>query len=580
MTKGLTKYEYMELRSITTDLSNKAEHSIQRNNLAEFLTIIAPELCELLIPYNYEANEIIVENGEIVSSAKILSDNLDYANVPLGIITSGSITVSKNGRGVKKLAPGDFIGLFETSDYILHSKKRTIGEWTLVSNEDTEIIYFSDSVFLLGDEIMISFKKYLTELSRKDPVPKPLTDLPLLDWVASHTTKSRQKDCAIIIHTHLLPNNVPLFRHLYSLIDTHHIYVLDKPYSTVPSTYDNLVRSGFDVVPVHIDQNLPYEFSAHKSLDILWDRVKTDYRKNGFKKLLIVDDGGEVWRSIPKNELSDVLIAVVEQTQRGITYIGENSKHPPIVSVATCGIKKMLEPEFIAKSVYNELFKHVEINKDTVIGIIGSGAIGLSLYKNIKKNGLCVYTYDNDASMQTPDSLNSLDDIINKSDVIIGTTGLDSLRGLPFDRVLGSKKILVSASSADIEYASLLKIAKKSDSLFDTKFVEMREGLHFELINGGYPINFNRVYDSTPDEDIVLTRCLMYIAAMQALELVNNGRTDSVIIQLDKKSQSKLLEKWFADRIDLVRPSDEEFNKIINYSYSSNHEIMPSVWID
>jgi len=65
---------------------------------------------------------------------------------------------------------------------------------------------------------------------------------------------------------------------------------------------------------------------------------------SSIKKLLIIDDGGDLWLSIPWNELNGVAIAGVEQTQRGITRIKDSRLHiPPIISVASSGIKKIIE---------------------------------------------------------------------------------------------------------------------------------------------------------------------------------------------------------------------------------------------
>ena len=82
----------------------------------------------------YQKNDIVVNSGSI--SSYHLSNQIDfnYAYVPLGIIVEGEIIVNKGGKATKRLLPGDFIGLFETGDWILTKQKREIGDWTLTAN--------------------------------------------------------------------------------------------------------------------------------------------------------------------------------------------------------------------------------------------------------------------------------------------------------------------------------------------------------------------------------------------------------------------------------------------------------------
>lgn len=561
-----------------------AAHPIQLSNAQEVRNVLRNDMSGVHIS-SYQKGEEVVTKGAL--SIPINEQGLSYAHVPLAFIIEGDISVIKGGRGLKNLGKGDFFGLFETADFLHAGKTRNVGDWTLIANTDITLIFFTESVLIKKDSKSENFRKYLIDNARNDHVPQAITDLSLLDWTSHHTTKGRQKDCAVIVHTHLLPNNRPLFRHLAALLDFGQLYILDKPYSTVKSTYNELVWAGFEIVPVQVDANLPYEFSAHKSLDVLWRMVIDDQKKRKWKKLLIIDDGGDVWRSIPHKELGDVTIGVVEQTQRGIARLHDSSlAHPPIVSVASAGIKKIIESRFIGESVVKKLGELGLLKSGHKVGIIGMGSIGSSINDCLKRQGILALSYDPTYHLTTEKSSlarRSLDSLLNDCDLLIGTTGTDALKGLPFSRVTTGNKILVSASSADLEFFSLLKLAGKRSNPFETVHIDVHEAMTVDILNGGYPINFDREKDTTPDEDIVLTRCLMYIGAMQALLLIDGDYKESDIFDLDKTSQIRLLEKWIDYKKGLGQNPGvvkEEVQGIINFSSLRGGKEMETVWED
>lgn len=580
------KNENDNIISILEDFSlGEFAHPIQISNVENFKKLLKDENKNELVYVNYSKGSEIVTKG--ILNKPFDDEELTYAYVPLAFILEGDITVIKGGKGLKKLSKGDFFGLFETCDFLLTSKTREIGDWTLIANTDVKVVFFTKNFLLEETKETDIFRKYLMNLAKEDHVPQPITNLSLLDWVASHTTKERQKDCAIIVHTHLLPNNRPLFRHLASLLDFGQMYVLDKPYSTVKSTYNELVWAGFEVIPTQMDANLPYEFAVHKSLDVLWRMVIDDQKKRNFKKLLIIDDGGDVWRSIPYKELGDINIGVVEQTQRGIARLNNSSlDHPPIVSVASAGIKKIIESRFIGESVVKKMTELGTFKNNKQVGIIGMGSIGIAIDDCLKKVGITALSYDPTYHLTEQNNIstrNSLDSLINECDLLIGTTGTDALKGLPFDRIITGNKVLVSASSADLEFFSVLKLANKRSDPFETVHIDIHEKMSVDILNGGYPINFDREKDTTPDEDIVLTRCLMYIGAMQAIELIDENSKEMNIFGLDKISQIKLLEKWIVYKKELGQEplvTKEEVKEIVNFTSLKDCKEMKTVWKD
>jgi hypothetical protein len=335
---------------------------------------------------------------------------------------------------------------------------------------------------------------------------------------------------------------------------------------------------------VKMTPGMPYEFSVNESVSLLWKRVLEDQKKTGFKNLLIVDDGADVWQSIPWESLEGVNIAGVEQTQRGIVRISNSPfRLPPIVNVASSGVKKMVEAEFIGESVVGKLDELGELQKAKQIGVLGMGSIGGAVERALRRRGKESIFYDPIYAPGTSAPANarpSIDTLLNESDLLIGTTGADSLKGLPFERVFGDK-VLASCSSANVEFSSLLKFGQTPETPFSTVDVSIHEGLTLHILNGGYPVNFDRVKDSTPDEDIVVTRCLLYIGAMQAAKLLSQGVTEQAIYNLDRVSQAKLLERWIEEKEKIGQKphiTKTDITEIVSFKAVEIGKEMPSVW--
>ncbi len=533
----------------------------------------------------YVKGDTIVSLGMISAGTVSSPSDFSYADVPLGFIIEGEVVVVKGGKATKMLAAGDFIGLFETSDWLNTHHKRNIGDWTLITNSKTKIIYFGASVLGGQGNAAHQLRNYLIGLARSDQVPQPITTLPLLDWVASHTTKARLSDYAIVAHTHLLPNNFPFFRHLAYLVGFGRMFVLEKPYSTVQGTYNDLIKSGCEVIQVRMEPGLPYEYAVQKSVAILWTKVIEELKKNDITKLLLVDDGGDLWASIPWEALHGVSICGVEQTQRGITRLkNSHLRIPSIVNVASSGAKKLVESLFIGRSVVDKLFEGGHLRSKR-IGIMGMGSIGAAVLASLKKLGLQPLHYDPSYHHHMPantDARASIDSLFNDSDIIIGTTGTDSMKGVAVERIHGHK-VLASASSADVEFSSLLKMAPATTSPFSTRQVRIHEDLMVDILNGGYPLNFDRENNATPSDDIVLTRCLLYIGAMQAVGLNDAGRENGAMYPLDGISQKKTLERWINEKNASTNQSPiaiQDIDRIVSATSPQTHIESFHVWND
>lgn len=567
-----------ELAASIGSISGFQSHvSLPKDNIKQVETLVTAGNLQPFYIAHYIAGQKIVELGRTLD-AELLSDNdFSYSDVPLGFIIKGEVTVTKGGKATKKLSEGDFIGLFETSDWLTTDRKRNIGDWTLMTTADTQIIYFSKVV--LRDPVSKNFCDYLISIARSDQVPQPITELPLLDWVASHTTKSRLPNYGIVMYTHILPNSFPLFRHLAHLVGFGRMYVLEKPYSTVSSVRNDLVKSGCEIVEMKMEPGIPYEFAVRKSADVLWSRVHEDQKREGFNKLLLIDDGGDLSLTFPWDKFDGVSVAAVQQTQRGVARL-INSKHkiPPTVSVASSGVKKIVESMFIGDSVVEKLQGLGELESKKV-GVLGLGSIGKAVKTSLEKLNTTPLFYDPGYTGDDVNARRSIDALFNDSDIVIGTTGTDSLKGVAFERIVGEKTV-ASATSADVEFASLLKLALPTQEPFGTRDVQVHDTLKIRVLNGGYPINFDREKNATASEDIVLTRCLMYIGAMQAVNMLASGKRDSNIYYLDTISQQKMLERWSKEKGEHSPVASNEIEGIVGATATEGQAKFPGkVWL-
>lgn len=500
----------------------------------------------------FENEETIVAMGRIITDVAFHYKELNYAEVPLGIITKGKVVVFENGKAVRHLTPGDFIGLFETAHYLHFNAKKKLGNWTLLSEGETKIVFFGKGGFDHSRKTSkVTLEHYLIQLSKGDRTPKPLTELPLLDKYAHIANLSLKEDVLVIAHTHILESAYPLFRHLSAVVGYQNMFLIGKPYSTIPNVADKVIEMGVELVGVSMKKGLAYEFAVQDSVRILWSKVLLHMKKVAISKIVIIDDGADVISNIPWENLSGVDVIGVEQTTRGIVRLKEGyGVYPPVISVAGSALKKEIESNFIARAVAKEvqvLMKKIGKKK---IGVVGTGNIGKLIIKEFEKANFSVSYYDfsrfNIMGSSRKGNITSVSEIIEKNDVIIGATGKDFLRGVVLDKSKG-EKYFISASSADVEFYSILNRAGFPSDSFETISFEPHKGLVMKIINGGYPINFNRKHEIESAEDMQLTRTLLFAGFVEALEVPKKEKK-AIIFKLDTTVQREILNIWITTK--------------------------------
>jgi release factor glutamine methyltransferase len=499
---------------------------------------------------SFENEETVVAIGRIVTDIAFHYKELMYAEVPLGIISQGQVVVFENGKAVRHLTPGDFIGLFETTHFLHFNSKKRLGNWTLIAQGDTKLIFFGKKG--LDHERKASKKTlehYLIELARKDRTPKPLTQLPLLDQFANIKNLPLREDILVIAHTHILESSCPLFRHLAAVVGYKNMFLMEKPYSTIPTVADKVVEMGIELIRVPIKKGLAYEFSTQDSVKVLWDKALFHLRSTSILKIVIIDDGADIISNIPWTNLPGIDVVGVEQTTRGIVRLKEGyGIFPPVINVAGSALKKEIESGFIAKAIAKEILSFAKNTGKKKIGIVGTGNIGRNIIAEMEKSKIAANYYDfskfNIMGSSRQGNVTSISEIIEKNDIIIGATGKDFLKGIVLDKSKG-EKYLISATSSDVEFYSILNRAGFPSDSFETVCFQPHKGLILKIMNGGYPINFNRKKEIESAEDMQLTRTLLFAGFAMALEVPKKKKT-AVIYKLATDLQRQILNIWIA----------------------------------
>lgn len=477
----------------------------------------------------------VVVDGEFQIKLENKED-VEYSAVPLCLIRKGTISILENNKAIKHLGSGEFFGLFETAYYLAFNEKKIFGSWTLIASDDLELsVYTKSQIDLLPDFV----KGIVLSIGRKSEQPQPLSELPDLDSFVHTVDTQALPDQVIVFHSHLLESNYSLIKHLAAIVGYDNVFVLEKPYSTVDRIFKKITRLGVHTFPLKIEIEMPYDFSVRRNVEYVWDQVATHCAKKNIKRVTVVSDGADMLLSVPWSDLEGVFVGALEQTQNGIDKLRQSQKRlPPVVNIATSHLKKEYESPFIATAIMNKIKKLGLLKGDMRFGVVGGGSIGASIRKQLKEVGINCLIYD--TTNKESSNVISLEYLIHSSDVIIGTTGKDALRGLFTERIAGNK-FFISASSSNREFQYLFDLTKTYPNFFQETILKITPTFSAQIFNGGYPINFDRQKEREPQADISLTRMLLFAGFLQASCFLG---VEKGIIELDKAYEETILFLW------------------------------------
>jgi release factor glutamine methyltransferase len=327
----------------------------------------------------------------------------------------------------------------------------------------------------------------------------------------------------LIAKQHLLPSTVWLAEQLRKREEFSPIIFTGKEYSTIPEALMRLSAYA---------ETAPSDSSGI-------DRLNPS-------RLLVLDEGGALHDALAPSRVHETV--VVEQTTFGF----RSKWRFPAILVCRSAAKLFFETQIIARGITRKL-DSLNLNKNYRFGVIGLGPLGAAITRALLRKGRTVSAFDIASSPRDlAPYLSDLVELLQKSDVILGCTGTDALAKVNFFGLSGSK-IFASCSSKCVEFASLLTHTPIRG------YGDIRGGcgaLAWTLLNGGYPINFDRVQEWESFDEIILTRRLMLEGAAQGLSFFNSRPMGYM---MNPAKQYEIVKSWLdgvPSRFDLVMPTE------------------------
>ena len=396
-----------------------------------------------------------------------------------------------------------------------------------------------------------------------------LVQLPLLRQVLDKSKQSVSlQDTAIVYTHHALETSVHVMDGIISLgARPRNIFCIAKSYSQCPEVVRKIEGYGVYHEPCSKQTGLG-QFARNFTRDMswLWKNV-SDNLAADVKNILVLDHGGYATSFIPAPLLEKYNVIGVEKTTAGLIKLNDQGLPPfPIIDVAKCAAKAILESPLIADAIVQKLIPLIPQNPSGVsCGIIGYGAIGKAVAVKLLSMGYQVMLYD---PLETISGLHVTDNVvelIDLSDYIFGCTGRDTIEAIEAFRCAQKDKTLISCSSEDKEFLSLLKaIQKENNMMIADPFAEVRyitpKGKTIRILKGGFPINFDHSGESVPKKDIQLTRALVLTSVLQAARFFNNKRLlkKAGVYALDPEMQRFVVSEWLK-----YQPTDRFPQRII-----------------
>jgi S-adenosylhomocysteine hydrolase len=388
-----------------------------------------------------------------------------------------------------------------------------------------------------------------------------LVYLPLLEKLIHRVLIKKQfslKNVGIVYIHHPLKTSVNLVDSMLRLgAIPKNIFVLGKKYSECKTVVQQICKYGVHYQPCSDQLGLgQYNYSFTRDINLLWKEVGDNLGKD-IKNLLILDHGGYATSFVPAPLLKQYKVIAVEKTTGGLIKFKDQGLPPfPLISVADCAAKKVLESPLIADAVVNKLLTLLPKNPERITcGIIGFGAIGKAIATKLLSMNYKVIIYDSRAPSRTLDGAftDELDKLVRLSDYIFGCTGQESIKTIEAFIHAEKDKTLISCSSEDKEFLPLLKaIQSKSNTIVRDPFSEIQymtsKDATIRILKGGFPINFDHSGESVPQRDIQLTRALVLTSIIQAIQFFNKQSllNKAGIYALDAQTQQFLANEWLA----------------------------------
>jgi hypothetical protein len=368
-------------------------------------------------------------------------------------------------------------------------------------------------------------------------------------------TLELNKTAAIYIH-HALQSSFQLLRAQLQLgLNPKNTFVLNKSYSECKSVVKDIKNLGINYQECSAQVGLgKFSHSFIRDINALWQKVLT--KEEPISNLIVMDHGGHALSFVPAEILKKYDVIGIEKTSAGLKNI--RGLPFPIIETASCAAKKFFESPLIAEAVISKLTPFIPVHKKKLIcGVIGYGSIGKAIADKLSSLKHQVLIYDNNHIKKNNKSFehivtNDLDAAMACSDYIFGCTGNDVIKSLDIFRFCSQDKTLISCSSEDKEFLSLIQFIQQEENFkistdfFGDIHYKNDMGATITILKGGFPINFDKSGESVPHKDILLTRALVLVSFLQATLFLKDKDfiKQSGRYMLDPKLQKFVINAW------------------------------------
>ncbi len=306
------------------------------------------------------------------------------------------------------------------------------------------------------------------------------------------------------------------------------IGIIDKAYSRCEGVEQAILKREVNYIPGSLPARLggfKYSFIRDVSQALMGFMKHLPH----VKRIIVVSHGQNFFDLIPAEIFEKYPIVGIEKTTTGLSDSNIEGFPFPIINMAECAANLILEPSIIAEEVVKKALPFIPMASQTLTcGVVGYGNIGRALTNKLLSMGHKVMVYDRDPSKLKDLEAKTTKDLsvlISYADCIFGCTGRDITEAIDFFNFARKEKFLISCSSADVEFLSMLHLIQKKYNgqvsqkpLSDLEYVN-EEGVSIRVLRGGYPINFDGISEGSTPQTIQLTRALSVASALHASQL-------------------------------------------------------------
>lgn len=394
----------------------------------------------------------------------------------------------------------------------------------------------------------------------QSPVHLPVLDALLARQNLSETKKVLEKTLIYYVH-HPLQTSINIVDSLVTLGARYsNIFILGKRYSQCDDVVSALIQRGVHYQPCSMQMKIgQYATSFIRDINWLWLKL-LQHLNPEIENILVLDHGGHAVKFLPPEILEHYRVIGIEKTSAGLFGLDKYGNPPfPLIDVANSTAKRHFESPLIAKAVVDKLFDSLPLAEGKLhYGVAGLGAIGQAIVEKLLEMGRHLVVFDIDAKLMKkfenhPHIVCARDsrDLVAVSDWIFGCSGRDiSESSLEQFRLAVKDKTLVSCSSEDKEFLSLLHLAEKQKPMIfdplDTVEYHSDLGATIHVLRGGFPANFDNTGESVPANEIQLTRALVMGGVLQAIEFFTHDGIfpEPAICPLNDEVQQFIVSEW------------------------------------